>query len=318
MKNRNNISNFCIGVLAYLIFILLAYLNFKLFSFVPVLLIIGILGNYFILGAILNEKGIWGGRIAIISTYAVGGIIYTVGRLLINTELIATFRRLIPQVYHSVGILEQWTYGKITRDTLIAVFMVVFLILSLLVLEFGKRVKISTKERSGFTYNVVLVWMVHFYLFMPIHIIVSKFTSLMNDTKQSLIFGAIMTIILFVTYFFLGKESRTLKSKVLQCLSSSTITLTAIILYVLGLLFIVDIGVYERYMLPVVTSYIGTLCRSLGIMTGANVKVVSQYGFLATSIMIIVPTLMITVGKFTSLSSSEKEVEGTILSAVEE
>lgn len=314
MKNKNNISNFCIGVLAYLIFILLAYLNFKLFSFVPVLLIIGVLGNYFILGAILNEKGIWGGRIAIISTYAVGGIIYTMGRLFINTELIATFRRLVPQVYHSVGILEQWTYEKVSRDTLIAIFMIVFLILSLLVLEFGKKIKVSTKEPSAFTYNIVLVWMVHFYLFMLTHTIVSKFTSLMNDNKQSLIFGAIMTIILFVTYFFLGKECRTLKSKVLQCISSSTITLTAIILYVLGLVFIVDIGVYERYMLPVATSYIGTLCRSLGIMTGANGKVIAQYGFLATSIMIIIPTLMITVGKFSSLSNNEKEVEETILS----
>lgn len=314
MKNKNNISNFCIGVLAYLIFILLAYLNFKLFSFVPVLLIIGVLGNYFILGAILNEKGIWGGRIAIISTYAVGGIIYTMGRLFINTELIATFRRLVPQVYHSVGILEQWTYEKVSRDTLIAIFMIVFLILSLLVLEFGKKIKVSTKEPSAFTYNIVLVWMVHFYLFMLTHSIVSKFTSLMNDNKQSLIFGAIMTIILFVTYFFLGKECRTLKSKVLQCISSFTITLTAIILYVLGLVFIVDIGVYERYMLPVATSYIGTLCRSLGIMTGANGKVIAQYGFLATSIMIIIPTLMITVGKFSSLSNNEKEVEETILS----
>lgn len=314
MKNRNNISNFCIGVLAYLIFILLAYLNFKLFSFVPVLLIIGVLGNYFILGAILNEKGIWGGRIAIISTYAVGGIIYTMGRLFINTELIAAFRRLVPQVYHSVGILEQWTYEKVSRDTLIAIFMIVFLILSLLVLEFGKKIKVSTKELGTFTYNIVLVWMVHFYLFMLTHSIVSKFTSLMNDNKQSLIFGAIMTIILFVTYFFLGKECRTLKSKVLQCISSSTITLTAIILYVLGLVFIVDIGVYERYMLPVATSYIGTLCKSLGIMTGANGKVIAQYGFLATSIMIIIPTLMITVGKFSSLSNNEKEVEETILS----
>lgn len=318
MKNINNISNFCIGVLAYLIFILLAYLNFKIFSFIPILLIIGVLGNYFVLGAILNEKGIWGGRIAIISTYAVGGITYIMGRILINTELIATFRRLIPQVYHSVGILEQWTYERVSRDTLIAICMIVFLILSLCILEFGKRIRVSTKEYSSFTYNIILVWMVHFYLFMLTHGIVSKYTSLMNDSKQSLIFGAIMTIILFVTYFFLGKECRTLESKMLQCISSSVITLTAIILYILGLVYIVDIGIYERYMLPVATSYIGSLCRALGIVTGANVKVIAQYGFLATSIMISIPTLMIIVGKFSSLSNDEKEVEKAILSPVEE
>ena len=313
MKNRNNINSFCIGVLTYLIFILLAYLNFQLFSFSPVLLIIGALGSYFILGAFLDKKGIWGGRIAIVSTYIVGGIIYTIGRVIINTTLIATFRRMIPQVYHLVGATGQWASQSVSRDIRIALAMIIFLILSLLALEFGQRVKESTKELSSFAYNSILVWMGHFYLFMLTHAIVSKYTNLMNDEKQRLIFGAIMTIILFVSYFFLGKACRTLKSKVLQCLSSSTITLTAIILYVLGLVFVLDIGIYERYILPIATSYIGTLCRALGIAVGANGKVIAQYGFLASSIMIIIPTLMITVGKLSSISNDELLVEEVML-----
>ncbi|MDA3734165.1 hypothetical protein PBV87_22080 [Niameybacter massiliensis] len=304
---KNNLLSFGIGALTYLLLILLAYFNFELFKFAPILIVLGTCGTYLLLGCLLDKKGIWGSRIAIFLTYIGAGIIYAVGRGIQSTELITVFRRMVPQVYHSIGKLGGAIGVEISRDVDVAIGLAVLLIVALGMLELGRIIRGSKGQAWGVCYNLILTGTGYFYLFMITHIIVMAFPTLMNDSKQKMIFGAIMTIVIFVTCFFLGKLCRTLQSRVLQCLSSCGITVMLFVLYGLGVFLIWDIGIYERYMLPVATSYIGTLCRSLGVVLGAKAQVISQYGVVASSLMILAPTLLIIAGKFSSLDKTKTE-----------
>ena len=72
-------------------------------------------------------------------------------------------------------------------------------------------------------------------------------------------------------------------------------------MYALGMLSIWDIGIYERYILPVATSFIGVMCKEIGQATGETAKVISQYGITASLIMSIVPSVLIFVGKLASM-----------------
>lgn len=319
MRNKNMWMNVGIAVGAYLLLILLARYNVELFKFAPMILVIGALAMYMMIGFMQRKEDKWGGRIAVILPYIISGVIYTVARIGQNTELIALFRKIVPQVYQPLNKITFLMDQQLSRDALTGILLIVFAVLALVMLELGRRMSISESNVAKFFYNAVLVWGVHFCLFLMIHGLIAGNPAFMNDEKMKNLFAVGVTLAIFFVYFLVGRACKTISQQVVQFLSCASISLSAFIMYGLGQMLVWDIGIYERYILPVATSFIGTMCRALGVATGATGTVISQYGVVASFIMIIVPTILIFVGKLASIPEemSEEERVGARIEAEE-
>lgn len=307
MRNKSTWFNFGIGVGAYLLLILLAKQSVELLSFAPTLLVVGTLSMYLMIGFMQKDDGIWGGRLAVILPYIIGGIIYGIGRVGKNTELIALFRKIVPQVYQPLNKISLAIDQSVSRDILIVLLSIGFIVLGIVMLELGQRIKASDKNVAKFTYNLVLVWGIHFYLFLGTYAVLLLNPKFMSDSRLNILFAVGMTCVLFIVYFFAGRACRTISNKILQFLSCSSVSITGLMMYGLGLFLIWNIGIYERYMLPIATSFIGTICKAIGVATGAEAATVSRYGVLASVMMILIPVLLIFMGKVASIPEKSKE-----------
>ena len=307
MRNKNTWINFGIGLGAYLLLILLVRYNIELFKFTPVLLVVGALVMYMMIGLIQRSEDKWGGRIAVVLPYILSGGMYIVARIGQNTELIALFRNIVPQVYQPLNKITKMMHQEISRDGMVAILMIVFVVLALFMLEIGRRIGNGESNMAKFFYNNVLVWGMHFYLFLVIHALILAHPVFMSNHKMRNLFAVGTTLIIFIVYFLVGRACKTIRQQLVQFLSCMSVSLTALMMYGLGNLLVWDIGIYERYILPVAASFIGTMCKGLGNATGAAGIVISQYGVVATLIMISVPTILIFVGKLASIPEENAE-----------
>ena len=315
MQNKSIGVNFGIGIGAYLLLILLAKQNTELLKFSPTLIVVGIVCIYLMIGFMQQEDGIWGGRIAVILPYIIGSIVYCAARISKNQELIALFRKILPQVYQPLDKLILALDQRLSRDVLTIILGIIMLVIGLAMLEIGRKIKSSNKTIYKFIYNTAVVWGVHFYLFLGVFAVVKKNPYFLTDNRLKTLFAVGMTLVLFIVYFLTGRACRTINQKVLQFLSCVSISVTALMMYGFGMLLVWDIGIYERYILPVATSFIGTICKAIGVATGAKGLVISQYGLAASMIMILMPTVLIFVGKLTSIGDESKIDLGIDLSS---
>lgn len=301
MRNKNTWVNFGIGVGAYLLLILLVRQNVELFSYTPELLVLGTLAMYMIIGFMQRHGDKRAGRIAVILPYGVGVTMYAVARILKSADLMALFKKIVPQIYQPLNKISILMDQEISRDIIVAVLMMGFVVVSMLTLEIGRSMAASESSVMKFCYNIVLVWGVHFYLFMGAYAFAAMNPAFMSDIKMKNLFAVGMTLAIFLVYFLVGRACRNISLQIVQFLSCISISVSAMIMYVLGMLFIWDIGIYERYILPVATSFIGVMCKEIGQATGETAKVISQYGITASLIMSIVPSVLIFVGKLASM-----------------
>lgn len=306
MQNKSIGINFGIGIGAYLLLILLATQNTELLKFAPTLIVVGTVCMYLMIGFMQQGCEIWGGRIAVILPYIVGSIVYGVARIGKDQELIALFRRIMPQVYQPLDKLSLILDQKLSRDVLTIILSIIMLVMGLAMLEVGRKIKLSDKNIHKFIYNTAVVWGVHFYLFLGVFAVVKKNPYFLNDNRLKTLFAVGITLVLFIVYFLTGRACRTINQKVIQFLSCASVSVTALMMYGFGVLLVWDIGIYERYILPVATSFIGTMCKAIGIATGAKGLVISQYGLTASMIMILIPAVLIFVGKLTSIADNSK------------
>lgn len=247
MRNKNTWVNFGIGVGAYLLLILLVRQNVELFSYTPELLVLGTLAMYMMIGFMQRHGDKWAGRIAVILPYGVGATMYAVARILKSADLMALFKKIVPQIYQPLNKISLLMDQEISRDIIVAVLLIGFVVVSILALEIGRSMAASESSVVKFCYNIVLVWGVHFYLFMGAYAFAAMNPAFMSDIKMKNLFAVGMTLVIFLVYFLVGRACRNISLQIVQFLSCISVSVSAMIMYALGMLFIWDIGIYERY-----------------------------------------------------------------------
>lgn len=293
-------------IVGYLIYAYLIASNWGTFKYLSIFVLLGAFITYFLLGA-------WTAKahfdvtavLGIVLPYGLATTFYYMGLAEKSETYIRLFRALTPQVYGSTDFLEPFIPVTMLPSNKYLILTVIIIPLAYASYWLGGYCKRSEKSAVKWLYNNLLVWGIHYFLFVALTNIMTSYPKILTDERARILFAFIGTVILFGAYFLAGRICRTLPGKVGQITSVLSVTVTSVILYIGMLFLVVEGGVFERYMLPVATSFFGILCRQIGLWTGATAKVISQYGFIATLIMILIPTVMIVVGKYASLSDEE-------------
>lgn len=293
----------------YFVFAYLISSNWGTFKYLPTFVVIGALGVFFILGGLLhNKKTKVGVIVAIVTPHMIADLFYVLGLQFKNSFFIELFRQVVPHVQSSMKLVEQIGLRDTLPSTRIAIATIMMIPLSYLAMVLGSKLRVSIKSSGKWVYNNILVWVVHFILFVVFTNVVTTFPSILKDEKTALMFAFLSTSILFVVYFFTGRGCLTIKNPIGQFTSMISVTATSLMLYIGTLLLFMNSGIFERYILPVATSFIGIICKKIGIMTGASAEIISRYGILATILMILAPVIIVYIGKVASLPD-EKEVK---------
>ncbi|MGL4799816.1 MAG: hypothetical protein ACRCWY_10555 [Cellulosilyticaceae bacterium] len=299
----------------YVLFTWLITDNWGTYKYMPLLVLIGSLGTFFFIGSLLHKKvNLVGTAIGIFLPHIIGDIIYIVGINQQSEACIKLFRQIVPHVYMSRSFLD---FAQLQPSTKIIIMTLIIIPLSIGAVILGSKGREAVRTSGKWFFNNTLVWATHFFMFLVLTNLATKNPKIFSDQQAMMVFAILATLVIFIGYFFTGRACHTIKNVVGQVTSMISVTLTGLILYV-GMLFVmVDAGIFERYILPVATSFIGIMCKELAIMTGATAKLISQYGFLATGIMLIVPVVLLCVGKFVSQSEAKLSTEGVEASSQE-
>lgn len=315
---KNFIVSLMISLGVYTLFSILVGMNAGTVKYMAPMMVLASLAVSFIIGGLISKHV---HQVAILIAvglpYAVGAVFYSLGRIFTSHQLIAVYRQFLPQVYFNADSIAKLLPSGTGREIVVGVGIVVTMILSYLCVQAGIKLKQTQKTWGKFIYNVVLVWGVQFCLFTAYEILVSAVPRILVDEQVKFYFAFIGTIIIFMIYFFVGRSCLTIKNQLLQVVSMMSASVTSFVIYALAIGLGVpfgmwmEIGIYERYVLPIGTSFFGVICEAIGKMTGAMGGDVRNYGMFATCLLVMIPTLLIYMGKYASTGAVEQvAVEG--------
>lgn len=289
------------GVCVYLILN-----NWNTYKYMPAIVLIGFLSVFFVLGSLLHKRMHQGAvLIGVFLPHIIGDFIYVCALNMKDQVLIKVFREMVPHVYMGADLVP----FDVLPSTKLIIMTAVVIPLSFGAVVLGSHWRKSNSTISKWSYNSILVWAVHFVVFVTLTNVATVYPRIFTEQKEMMIFAMGATILLFVAYFFAGRACHTLKNPIAQITSMLSVSATGACLYIGTLLLIGDAGVFERYILPVATSFIGIMCKQIGVMTGATAKVISQYGIIATFLMLVAPLILFYVGKLASISEEKEEIE---------
>ncbi|MGL4738385.1 MAG: hypothetical protein ACRCW2_13120 [Cellulosilyticaceae bacterium] len=296
------VGNAVILLGGYLVFTLVANVAAGvLVQYMPMVLLFGLLTSAMIMGyGVSKESKKWLDILFVGIPYVLGMVCYGCARLLQNGDLIKVYRTIVPAVYAQIDLMNQITFGMIQRDVLVVVTLLMVATLTYGAVRFGMWVKTAETTNKKLIYNNVLVWGVHFYMMALLGQLVLQNPQLQMDNKLRMISGGIVTLVIFIVYFVIGKYSKNLEHGWLQVMSYLSVTLTAVGMYIASLLLIYPSGRYEVYVLPVAQSFFGVIGKALATALGEKAEFISQYGIVVSILLMLLPGLLVFIGNHTS------------------
>lgn len=241
-----------------------------------------------------NKKWIDGLFVAI--PYLLGMGCYMVARMLQNGDWIKSYRMIVPAAYAQLDLMKKLTFGALGQDLLVGLTLFLAAVLTYVGIRVGMCVKTGETIAKKLVYNNVLLWGIHFYMMALLGQVIISNPKLQMDDTQRMVSGAIVTVMIFVVYFFIGKWSKAFTSMGLQLVSCMSVTLTALGMYVASLFLIYPSGRYEVYILPVAHSFFGVIGKELALLLGAKAEFISQYGMVVSLLLILMPMVLVCVG----------------------
>lgn len=287
----------------------------------PSVLLFGALATVVMMGYLCstqNKK--WLDGIVIALPYVMGMMIYGIARVFSQSDLIKMYRMIVPYSYTQVDLVGKMTFGIFSRDIVTVLTLVLSGFLSYGALRLGMKLRQSEKIFSKIIYNNILIWGIHFYVVTLLGQIVLDNPTLLTNDKMRMISGAVVTVIIFVIYFGIGKLSKSLNNAGLQIVSSCSVSLTALGMYIASLLLLYPSGRYEIFILPIAQSFFGVIGKAAALQLGAEATYISQYGIIVSIVLMLMPIVLVYVGHSASRQvvdlkgAAEGENNGEVLS----
>ncbi|MGL4363369.1 MAG: hypothetical protein ACRCSG_08930 [Cellulosilyticaceae bacterium] len=302
-----------IGILLpYSIFAYLMAWNWDSMRYFPIVMVIASLCLFFIVGTMLNKKiNILASFIAVILPNIIADTCYFIALQTQNTRYIEYTRSIVPHTYGSISL-----WSGVAPSTRFIIMTVIITILSVSAVLIGAYISEKRNTLVNWSYNNVIAWFGHFILFTILISIVSKFPLVMFQEKEKLILTFGVTALIFVVYLFIGRFCRNIKNPIIHLTSMMSVTVTALIYYIMIFVVPNSSSRFEYYILPVANSFFGVMCQKLGEAMGNIATKYSQFGFLATAIMIFIPVILMYIGNKASISE-ENKVENKIENKIE-
>lgn len=286
----------------YLLFTLVANVaSDVVVQYMPRVLLVGLLTTAMIMGySISKANKKWLDLLCVGVPYILGIGCYGVARVLQSSELIKVYRMMVPAAYAQLDLVDQLTLGILQRDLLVVITLFIGCIVTYGAVRFGMFISSGETTSKKLVYNNVLLWGVHFYMMALLGQLVLQNPQFQIDNKVRMISGAIVTGVIFVVYFLVGKYSKNFERRWLQIASFMSVTLTTLVMYVACLFTIYPSGRYEVYILPVAQSFFGVMGKALAQQLGAKAEFISQYGILVSVMLMIIPIILVFLGNRTA------------------
>ncbi|MGL4345212.1 MAG: hypothetical protein ACRCTE_08450 [Cellulosilyticaceae bacterium] len=299
---KDSIRNVSIILVAYILLVgVTNSASSILVEFMPTVLLFGTLITSVITGYLMRPQGRRGFElVAIIIPYLLGVGVYGIARILKSAEWIALYRKMMPHCYAQVSLLNKITFERLPKDMQVILAVALIAMLSYVCMRLGMKLQRSQKTVCKLIYNNILLWGIHFYMFAILGGLVTLMPRMLTDDGVRITSGAVVTVVIFVVYFVIGKYSKTFENIGMQMLSCCSVTLTATVMYVASLLLVYPSGRYEIFIIPVAQSFFGVMGKELAMVLGQSADYISQYGYVVSVLLLLVPMVLVCIGNVTS------------------